>query len=183
MDDLTDLWLVDTVNLNASDLDALLNNLTTIQGTTTEGILHMTQANYDVFGPLLAAWDDEEGHHVQFVVPGDFDFDGDVDGNDFLYWQLNDGSQSDLDEWQAEFSVPVSGDFDDDGDVDGTDFLHWQLNDGSASGLADWQANFGNVASPITAASTTVPEPATGLMLMLGMAALAILPVIERKHS
>jgi hypothetical protein len=28
---------------------------------------------------------------------GDFDNDGDVDGADFLYWQLNDGSQSDLD--------------------------------------------------------------------------------------
>jgi hypothetical protein len=138
MDDLTDLWLVNTVNLGAADLDTLLNNLATIQGTVIEGILYMTQANYDVFntdgGDFLADWDEEDGHHVEFVVqPGDFDEDGDVDGADFLYWQLNDGSES---------------------------------------GLADWQATFGDVASPITAASTGVPEPTTGLMLMLGMAAM-----------
>jgi hypothetical protein len=35
-----------------------------------------------------------------------------------------------------------------------------------------WQANFGNVASAMTAASTAVPEPKTGLLLMLGMAAM-----------
>ena len=52
----------------------------------------------------------------------------------------------------------------------GTDFLYWQLNDGSESDLDLWQATFGNVASSITRASTGVPEPTTGLMLMLGMA-------------
>lgn len=64
----------------------------------------------------------------------------------------------------------LAADFDIDGDVDGADFLHWQLNDGSETGLADWQANFGNDASSMTAASTTVPEPTTGLLLMLGVA-------------
>ena len=63
-------------------------------------------------------------------------------------------------------------DFDGDGDVDGADFLYWQLNDGRESNLDLWQANFGNDASPITATSTGVPEPTTGLMLMLGMASL-----------
>jgi Leucine-rich repeat (LRR) protein len=73
MDDLTDLWLVDTENVDASDLDLLLDNLEIIEGTDTEGILHMTHANFDVFnaagGGLLAAWNAEPGHHVAFVIP------------------------------------------------------------------------------------------------------------------
>ena len=176
MDDLTDLWLVNTVNLGSSALDALLNDLATIEGISTEGVLYMTQANFDDFGPLLAAWDEEDGHHVDFVVPGDFDSDGTCDGADFLAWQRGESryplSSSDLAEWQEKFGVPVSGDFDGDGDVDGVDFLYWQLNDGSESNLDLWQAAFGNVASSVTAASTGVPEPTTGLLLVLGMASL-----------
>ena len=68
MDDLTDLWLVDTQNLDAVDLDVLLDNLDTIEGTDVEGILYMTQADFDAFntagGGLLAAWHAEPGHHV-----------------------------------------------------------------------------------------------------------------------
>jgi hypothetical protein len=73
MDDLTDLWLVNTQNMDAAGLDELLDNLETIQGPYTEGILYMTQADYDAFnlagGGLLADWNDEAGHHVEFVVP------------------------------------------------------------------------------------------------------------------
>ncbi|MBN1855077.1 MAG: leucine-rich repeat domain-containing protein [Pirellulales bacterium] len=71
MDDLTDLWLVDTQNLDALQLDLLLDNLATIDSPDTEGILYMTQANFDAFntagGGLLAAWDAEPGHHVENV--------------------------------------------------------------------------------------------------------------------
>jgi len=67
LDDLSDLWLVDTLNLDAADLDVLLDNLATIEGTATEGILHLTRANFDAFGALLAAWDAELGHHVDIV--------------------------------------------------------------------------------------------------------------------
>jgi hypothetical protein len=73
MDDLTDLWLVGTRNLDAFQLDALLNELETIEGTDVEGILHMTQADFNAFntagGGLLAAWHAEPGHHVAFVIP------------------------------------------------------------------------------------------------------------------
>jgi hypothetical protein len=136
MDDLTDLRLVDTVNLGASDLDALLNNLATIEGTATEGILYMTQANFDAFntdgGDLLATWDGESGHHVEFVVqPGDFDEDGDVDGADFLAWQ------------RGESPHPLS-----------------------SSDLANWQAQFGTAASLMTATSTGVPEPSSFAILL-----------------
>ena len=66
----------------------------------------------------------------------------------------------------------LPGDFDGDYDVDGADFLYWQLNDGSKSDLDLWQAAYGTTASPNTAASTRVPEPTTGLLLMLAMAAM-----------
>ena len=71
MDDLTDLWLVNTQNLDATALDVLLDNLETIESPDTEGVLYMTQADYDAFnaagGGLLADWNDEPGHHVEFV--------------------------------------------------------------------------------------------------------------------
>lgn len=65
--------------------------------------------------------------------------------------------------------VPLPGDFDLDGAVDGYDFLLWQRNP-SVGPLADWEANYGTVV-PLAATSTAVPEPATGIMLMLGVAA------------
>ena len=36
--------------------------------------------------------------------PGDFDFDGDVDGRDFLVWQRNPGV-GDLADWQANYGT------------------------------------------------------------------------------
>jgi hypothetical protein len=86
----------------------LLIHLATIEGTLTEGILHMTQADYDAFniagGDLLATWDGEAGHHVEFVLPGDFDDDGDVDGADFLVWQ-HDQSIGSLTDWQSYYGT------------------------------------------------------------------------------
>ena len=46
--------------------------------------------------------------HVDSLVrDGDYDFDGDIDGNDFLRWQLGESpngmSASDLAEWQSNF--------------------------------------------------------------------------------
>ena len=66
------------------------------------------------------------------------------------------------------FAAVLAGDFDDNGIVDGDDFLFWQR-DPSIGSLADWEANYGMVA-PITAISAVVPEPATEMMLILGMA-------------
>ena len=88
MDDLTDLWLVDTQNVDATDLDVLLDNLETIESPDTEGVLYMTQADFDAFnaagGGLLADWHDEPGHHVVFGEPllGDLNLDGEVNGLD-----------------------------------------------------------------------------------------------------
>jgi hypothetical protein len=77
------------------------------------------------------------------LVDGDYDFDGDVDGADFLKWQ------------QALGSADSVADGDDDGMVDGDD-------------LVIWQDHFGETAET-TAAATTVPEPGS-LALLLTMA-------------
>ncbi len=49
---------------------------------------------------------------------GDFDYDGDVDGNDLSAWEAGYGSSGG--------SSMTAGDADGDTDVDGLDFLHWQ---------------------------------------------------------
>jgi hypothetical protein len=86
MDDLTDLWMVNTQNVDATALDVLLDNLETIEGTDTEGILYMTQADFDAFntagGGLLAAWNAEPGHHVEYLLLGDVNHDSEVNGLD-----------------------------------------------------------------------------------------------------
>lgn len=47
-------------------------------------------------------------YQIESLVPeqeGDFDSDGDVDGNDFLYWQRNP-SVGDLADWETDFGTP-----------------------------------------------------------------------------
>ena len=57
--------------------------------------------------------------HPLLAGQGDFDGDGDIDGNDFLIWQnhfpTTDGA-----------AISFSGDANGDGKVDGDDFLVWQ---------------------------------------------------------
>jgi endoglucanase len=59
------------------------------------------------------------------------------------------------------------GDFDGDLDVDGDDFLLWQRDPGVGS-LADWETYYGTQPPPLSAASTSVPEPATTILTVLG---------------
>jgi hypothetical protein len=59
-------------------------------------------------------------------VGGDFDGDGDVDGNDFLRWQQNLGRPA----LTAEAS---QGDADGDRDVDAADLATWRTNHGTAA--------------------------------------------------
>jgi len=82
------------------------------------------------------------------VDSADFDGDGDVDGADFLTWQvhlgISDGS-----------ATPAMGDADDDGNV-------------TAADLDVWKAQFGMVAPPVSA----VPEPSAILLVLLAIACL-----------
>jgi hypothetical protein len=61
-------------------------------------------------------------------VPGDFDSDGDVDGADFVAWQLHYPI--------AAGATRADGDADGDGDVDGADFVAWQTNLSFTSGAS-----------------------------------------------
>ena len=80
-------------------------------------------------------------------LPGDFDKNGVVDGNDFLTWQSNFGTLTG--------ATQAQGDADGNGTVDGNDFLAWQSNFGASGG--------GNGAS--------VPEPASAALLLIATVA------------
>ncbi len=71
--------------------------------------------------------------------------------------------------------LPISGDFDGDEDIDGNDFLRWQRGESphpvSPIDLAAWEASFGKTL-PLSAVSTTVPEPTTGSGMILALLAL-----------
>jgi hypothetical protein len=79
------------------------------------------------------------------AIPGDFNADGSVDGQDFVVWQMNFPKASNAGVGQ--------GDADGDGDVDGADFVVWQTNFPFPAPGAG--------ASP-------VPEPATWMLALLG---------------
>ncbi|MCC7086063.1 MAG: hypothetical protein IT427_13755 [Pirellulales bacterium] len=88
------------------------------------------------------------------TIPGDFDADGNVDGADFVAWQINFPAAGGL--------TGASGDADHDGDVDGADFVAWQTSFVSA---ADFPA-------------TSVPEPTE-----IEYCVLAFFAMLFRQHS
>ena len=75
-------------------------------------------------------------------IPGDFDSDGDADGDDFLVWQNGFPTSTG--------ATLLDGDADGDEDVDGDDFLIWQNS------------------FPYPAALSKTPEPASLGLLALG---------------
>jgi PEP-CTERM motif-containing protein len=88
-------------------------------------------------------------------TPGDFDYDGDVDGKDFLTWQRGSGILAG--------AAYTDGDANLDGAVDGADLLLWQ--DG-----------FGPDALAVV---STVPEPGTLLLVAVG----AIAGLLRRRDG
>lgn len=90
-------------------------------------------------------------------LPGNFDGDDDVDGDDLATWKLNFGSTT------ADSST---GDADGDGDADGNDFLIWQRNvTGSVNEIVP------------------VPEPATAGLAACGFVAAAVCGHWKRGRS
>jgi hypothetical protein len=77
-------------------------------------------------------------------IPGDFDFDGDVDA-------------ADLPLWRTAFGATAAGDADGDLDSDGTDF-------------AIWQQNLGVDLVPGVMAGSSVPEPTAALLTVVATA-------------
>lgn len=87
------------------------------------------------------------GLFLYSYLAADFDDDGDVDGADLSLWELAMGESA-------------GADADLDGDSDGKDFLIWQRQRGLT-------------ALSSAAASQSVPEPATAILLIWAIAALA----------
>lgn len=83
-------------------------------------------------------------------LPGDGNLDGWVDGLDYLLWASHFGDNPAEDPPGS----PGNGDYDDNGVVDGLDYLVWA-------------ANFGTHAP-----STTVPEPSTVGLILMGLTAM-----------
>ncbi len=97
------------------------------------------------------------------AIEGDFNEDGVVSGAD-----LTGSPES----WDARFGV----------DLDGNDFLAWQRNLGNSgttgeviTGIVRYDGTI-----PVVAAATAVPEPASGLILLL---AIVMVPSIRRNHA
>ncbi|MBN1853951.1 MAG: hypothetical protein JW829_14565, partial [Pirellulales bacterium] len=90
----------------------------------------------------------------------DFDGDGDVDGNDFLMWQVGFP--------MASGASRSDGDSDGDGDVDAGDFVTWKS-----------QFGMGSVAS--NQAGIAIPEPGASPLLVLAALAGAALIVRTRR--
>ncbi len=117
---------------------------TTLQETAMDPtILNGTRklfTNVDTYALRDIGWN-VPNSVFEVLSPADYDGDGDVDGVDRARWET----------W---FGINSNADADGDGDTDGADFLVWQ------------QQYTGDL-SPL-AGSTTVPEPASGLLCVVG---------------
>ncbi len=104
----------------------------------------------DLFGLKI----DAIARRIPSPFDADFDEDGDVDGNDFLLWQVGFPTR--------QGAMRSDGDADGDQDVDGIDFLVWQrqFNPGDVSGGGG--------------STVSIPEPAAvslWMLLVVGTAA------------
>ena len=116
--------------------------------------------------------------------------DGIVDDLDFGIWRANFGKGTVT-------SQPVLGDYNGSGVVDAADYAVWRKSLGSTSNLAadgngngiidigdytTWRSQFGKTAGAAAGAQLlrdfTVPEPGTGLLLMIGLSSL----FFRRRH-
>ena len=144
---------VDDVTGEATgEWDKLPANFPQGYGSTVFGLpfTELSAAGFQLSGTSGGIIDNFISGHPLLANQGDFDGDGDIDGNDFLVWQNNfpttDGA-----------AISFIGDATGDGNVDGDDFLTWQ----------------NSFPYPATLAKT--PEPAS-----LGLLALGALLMLRR---
>jgi hypothetical protein len=113
-------------------------------------------------GPFRSKWI-LKGIARQTPFP-DFDRSEIVDGDDLLKWAEGFGDALN----------PVlardRGDADADGDIDGGDFLTWQQNLGDAP--PSFEFFDAEIEAAVAGAASAVPEPSTGVLLAVGLAAL-----------
>jgi hypothetical protein len=109
---------------------------------------HNTSSGDKIIDNIIVATTFDEA--LGATLPGDFDSNGVVDGDDFADWQDNFPTAS-----NASLAM---GDGDGDGDVDGADFVIWQT----------------NYDAPVLV-TNPVPEPAAWMLAGLALPALACL--------
>ena len=94
-----------SVSIQVAYIAGLVDSSASHLGLVLWGSENGAQAGFDNFiaPPKL---------NLTLTDPGDFDFDGDVDGEDFLLWQLglspNPGSASDLQDWETNFGTTTT---------------------------------------------------------------------------
>lgn len=144
-------WNLDDANqwfTFAGDAAGLISAST----VTIDSILFRGNGNAEIFldtvshnpaGPLAAA-----------PLPGDFNADGHVDGDDLAAWKQHFGT--------ASGATLAQGDANGDGAVNGSDFLVWQRHYGA-----------GSAAIAAASATAAVPEPTTASLLLASGLALA----------
>ncbi len=115
-------------------------------------VSNMSSFGEDAFGNLYMI-DLGDGQLFRVMIPGDADFDGDVDADDLEILEGNLGMTAGAD--------IGDGDFDGDGDVDGFDFGIWQ-----EFFMDKARVRFGGIAG-VDGIATSVPEPSVAGMILL----------------
>jgi T5SS/PEP-CTERM-associated repeat protein len=83
----------------------------------------------------------------------------------------------------SEYRALIPGDFNLDNTVDASDYVVWRKTDSTQAGYNTWRANFGRTisgGSGVLSADGAVPEPATRLILLLG---LSLIVTLRRSRS
>ena len=121
--------------------------------------------------------------NISVSTPGDYNHNGVVDAGDYVAWRKGLGTtftQSDYGVWRAHFGQvaggsAIPGDFNFDGSVDAADYVVWRKTGvNGQQGYNDWRAHFGQSAGSGAGATanTAVPEPASALLLLMGVLAM-----------
>jgi hypothetical protein len=132
--------------------DGVLGTVIEESHSTIDNVEHIYRENIAGGSFAIEVISDEQWEYalawqtvIETNVPGDANFDGEVDGLDYLIWAEHFGEGG---------ATVEQGDFNDDTMVEGLDYLVW----------AD---GYGVIAS------TVLPEPATSALVALGWAVIA----------
>ncbi len=124
----------------------------------TESSVNLVLSDETTAEGMTLYWDFielESAFPNRVFLTADFDEDGDVGSDDLDEWDDNYGTIG--------TATHSQGDADGNGNVDGVDFLAWQLQVGQG------------VSANQSALGSTVPEPATGSLLLIGLTGIGVL--------